>query len=232
MSKNIRPIVILAALAAVLAIGVFAQQQSADKAVDPVCGMTVVKANAKATFDYKGATYYFCSTGCKEAFAKEPEKYLKARQAKAEEAKPAQMGMMKHGTASACQMGGQTCGQQCGQTGQGMPMAGHMARMGGHKGMMCCGRGSTGRPMMAPGMGRMLALYGDKVEMTVENTKDGAVLKFSSKDPEVAKAIQVHLSEHMTMMKKMKDAQAQAPAAAPDKECGDDCGGACGKVKK
>ncbi|MCK7500675.1 MAG: YHS domain-containing protein [Comamonadaceae bacterium] len=63
-----------------------AQQAASDKAVDPVCGMTVVKANAKATFDYKGATYYFCSTGCKEAFAKEPEKYLKAQQAKAGEA--------------------------------------------------------------------------------------------------------------------------------------------------
>ena len=167
MSKKIRPIIILAALAAVLAIGVFAQQQSADKAVDPVCGMTVVKASAKATFDYKGATYYFCSTGCKEAFAKEPEKYLKAKQAKPEEAKAAQTCAMKQGTASAGQTCGQACGQKCGQMGQGMPMAGHMAQMGGHKGMMCCGRGSMGRPMMAPGMGRMMALYGDKVEMTV-----------------------------------------------------------------
>ncbi len=44
----------MAALAVVLVVGIAAQQKSADTAVDPVCGMTVVKANAKATFDYKG----------------------------------------------------------------------------------------------------------------------------------------------------------------------------------
>ena len=48
MKSQFRPIMILAALAVVLVLGVFAQQQAADKAVDPVCGMTVVKANAKA----------------------------------------------------------------------------------------------------------------------------------------------------------------------------------------
>ena len=73
------PIVLLAALTVVLAIGGLAQQAATDKAVDPVCGMTVVKANAKATYDYKGTTYYFCNTGCKEAFVKEPDKFLKAR---------------------------------------------------------------------------------------------------------------------------------------------------------
>jgi hypothetical protein len=35
------------------------------------------------------------------------------------------------------------------------------------------------------------------------------MLKVTSKDPEVAKAIQVHLAEHVAMMKKMKDAQAK-----------------------
>lgn len=215
MSKTLRPIMILAALAIVLVLGVFARQQTADKAVDPVCGMTVVKANAKATIDYKGVTYYFCSTGCKEAFAKEPEKYIKAQQAKAGEMAPMgekmPMGMMKHETMSGCPM--------CGQMGPGMPMAGRMGKMHG-------GQGRMAHPMMAPGLGRLFMLYGDKIEMAVENTKDGAVLKISSKDPEVAKAIQVHMAEHMTMMKKMKEAQAKAPAAAaPDKECQSGCAG-------
>jgi YHS domain-containing protein len=214
MNKQLRPIVILAALAVILVLGVFAQQQSADKAVDPVCGMTVVKANAKATFDYKGTTYYFCSTGCKEAFAKEPEKYLKAQQAKSEAAKPGQMGhmgqaapmggqmgMMKHESMAGCPMG------------QGMPMAGRM-------GMMRGGRG----PMMAPGLGQMFRLYGDKIEVAVENTKDGAVLKISSKDPEVVKAIQVHMAEHMAMMKKM--------AAAPEKESETGSCAGCPMTKK
>ena len=59
MIKNIRSIALLAALAVILVAGVVAQQKAADTAIDPVCGMTVVKANAKATFDYKGTTYLF-----------------------------------------------------------------------------------------------------------------------------------------------------------------------------
>ncbi|RPI25311.1 MAG: YHS domain-containing protein [Chloroflexota bacterium] len=46
-------------------------------AKDPVCGMQVDEKKAAATFEYKGKTYYFCSYGCKAAFEKEPEKYLK-----------------------------------------------------------------------------------------------------------------------------------------------------------
>jgi YHS domain-containing protein len=193
MNKNIRSIALLAALAFILVLGVMAQQISADKAVDPVCGMTVVKANAKATFDYKGTTYYFCSTGCKEAFAKEPEKYL----AKA-----------KGEGAMAGQMGGQMAGQAGMMKREGMAVCPMMGGQMGHMGMM------RGRGMMAPGMGQLFSLYGDKIEMAVENTNDGAVLKVTSKDPEVVKAIQVHMAEHMAMMKKMKEAPAKAMAGA------------------
>jgi YHS domain-containing protein len=72
-----------------------AQEKAADTATDPVCGMTVKKSEAKATFDFKGTTYYFCSSGCKESFAKDPEKYL----AKAEQksAQSGAMGMHQHG---------------------------------------------------------------------------------------------------------------------------------------
>ncbi len=48
-------------------------------AVDPVCKMTVDEKKSAASYDYKGKTYYFCATGCKEAFTKDPEKYLKAK---------------------------------------------------------------------------------------------------------------------------------------------------------
>jgi len=46
-------------------------------AKDPVCGMTVDEKKAAATYVYKGQTYYFCALGCKKAFEKDPEKYLK-----------------------------------------------------------------------------------------------------------------------------------------------------------
>jgi YHS domain-containing protein len=224
INKPSLPMVLFAALALVLVAGAMAQQAASDKAVDPVCGMTVVKANAKATFDYKGATYYFCSTGCKEAFAKEPDKYLKAQQAKAGEATaPAMtghMGMM-HGQAmpEAKIVQGQPmsgCQGQCGM-GTGGGMMRHGMPMGGKMSRMPMGHGRMGAPGM--GMGPLFLLYGDKVEVTVENTKDGAVLKVSSKDPEVAKAIQVHMAEHVAMMKKAKEADAKAPAADACASC-------------
>lgn len=232
MTKNLRSILILTALALVLAVGVVAQQKTADTAVDPVCGMTVTKAKAAATFDYKGTTYYFCSTGCKDSFAKEPDKYLKASQDKAqaqpgrmgpmgqmghmqEQTGQGQMGMMQpkdaQGQPMSCPM---MQGQGGGMMRRGMMRGGMAGRMGGGMG----GRMGMRRPgMMAPGMGMLFQLYGDKLEVTVENTKDGAVLRFSSKDPEVAKAIQVHLAEHLAMMKKMMEAKAKAPAAAAQK---------------
>ncbi|WP_205617531.1 XdhC family protein [Pelomicrobium methylotrophicum] len=45
-------------------------------AVDPVCHMTVDIATAEYTHLHQGQTYYFCCKGCREAFAKTPEKYL------------------------------------------------------------------------------------------------------------------------------------------------------------
>ena len=70
--------------------------QSQDTAKDPVCGMSVKKDGAKWTYDYKGATYYFCAEGCKTEFAKEPEKYLGPNAEKKPMGKMMGQGMM-HG---------------------------------------------------------------------------------------------------------------------------------------
>ena len=43
---------------------------------DPVCGMDIDPETAAGKSEYKGQTYYFCSTGCKRSFDKEPEKYI------------------------------------------------------------------------------------------------------------------------------------------------------------
>lgn len=45
-------------------------------AIDPVCNMEVKEADAAGKSEYKGKTYYFCSTHCKEQFDKKPEKFL------------------------------------------------------------------------------------------------------------------------------------------------------------
>jgi len=44
-------------------------------AKDLVCGMEVDEKTAAGKSEYKGELYHFCSTGCKKAFEKEPEKY-------------------------------------------------------------------------------------------------------------------------------------------------------------
>jgi Cu+-exporting ATPase len=54
-----------------------------EAAKDPVCGMMVdTKKPGGGTFEYKGATYYFCGPGCRVAFSKEPEEYLSGRKSK------------------------------------------------------------------------------------------------------------------------------------------------------
>src|SRR3989441_2133444 len=42
---------------------------------DPVCGMSVDPATSREKVDYMGATYYFCSAGCRSAFEKDPVRY-------------------------------------------------------------------------------------------------------------------------------------------------------------
>ncbi len=45
-------------------------------ATDPVCRMEVDEQSAVAQSTYQGKTYYFCAAGCREAFEKDPERYL------------------------------------------------------------------------------------------------------------------------------------------------------------
>ena len=47
-------------------------------AIDPVCGMEVDPQSAAATSEYQGQTYYFCAHGCKEAFDRNPEEYVRS----------------------------------------------------------------------------------------------------------------------------------------------------------
>ncbi len=45
-------------------------------AIDPVCKMQVDETTAVAKSEYRGTTFYFCARSCKEAFDRNPEKYL------------------------------------------------------------------------------------------------------------------------------------------------------------
>lgn len=72
-------VAIMAELVRLRAAGEFAPApHTAEKAesIDPVCGMTVDIAGAER-FDHAGMTYYFCRPGCRDAFERNPEAYLK-----------------------------------------------------------------------------------------------------------------------------------------------------------
>jgi xanthine dehydrogenase accessory factor len=78
---------ILAELVSVRSLGRAAETATADpatadpvpaSAVDPVCGMSVAAVEATLHTEYAGATYYFCSAGCRTAFLADPERYATA----------------------------------------------------------------------------------------------------------------------------------------------------------
>jgi xanthine dehydrogenase accessory factor len=48
-------------------------------AIDPVCGMEITIAKAKASYEYQGQMYYFCCKGCKGEFANNPHDYLQTK---------------------------------------------------------------------------------------------------------------------------------------------------------
>src|ERR1039457_7083194 len=48
-----------------------------DQAVDPVCGMTVTAEASGRAVRHDGIDYYFCCSGCRHAFQKDPDAYVK-----------------------------------------------------------------------------------------------------------------------------------------------------------
>ena len=53
-------------------------QEVKEEARDPICGMTVDVGKAKYKSEFDGKSFYFCCGGCKQAFDKQPEKYVLA----------------------------------------------------------------------------------------------------------------------------------------------------------
>jgi YHS domain-containing protein len=47
------------------------------KVIDPVCGMAIAPVASEWQSIYKGATYYFCASGCFHKFTKRPEEYVR-----------------------------------------------------------------------------------------------------------------------------------------------------------
>lgn len=54
-----------------------ADQPQEEKVICPVCCKEMKKTPDTIGFEYKGQMFYFASAACREAFVKEPEKYVR-----------------------------------------------------------------------------------------------------------------------------------------------------------
>ena len=75
---------ILGELVQMRAAGELSQVPSASRAIvepedvlDLVCGMTIAAVPANRPLEHEGITYYFCAPGCRVAFVKDPESFIK-----------------------------------------------------------------------------------------------------------------------------------------------------------
>lgn len=76
-------------------------EEGATMVRDPVCGMSVDRSTAKEKIEHAGATYYFCSAGCRSQFEKDPARYTAQV---AQVGHPAQVG---HSHTTAAKPGGE-----------------------------------------------------------------------------------------------------------------------------
>jgi xanthine dehydrogenase accessory factor len=75
-------VAILAELVQLRATGAFMRQPGnevpiVEDVIDLVCGMTVAAVPANRPFEYNSHTYYFCAPGCRAAFEKDPDSFIK-----------------------------------------------------------------------------------------------------------------------------------------------------------
>ena len=168
MKKSIVLVVFVFLSFMIMSAGI-AQQKADEKVVCPVSGETMLKSQAKASYEYEGKTYYFCCEGCKEKFVKDPAKYI-GKNADMKEIYTCPM----HPEVQSDKPGKcHKCGMNLEK--KAMPMAHGQAGMETMHGQSC--------PMIG-----MMSLK--DVQIVSENLKDGVVIKITAKDPETVKKIQ------------------------------------------
>lgn len=152
-----------------------AQQKADEKVVCAVTGETILKSQAKATYDYQGKTYYFCCQGCKEKFVKDPAKYI------GENAETKEV--------YTCPMHPEVQSDKPGKCPKcGMNLEKKTMPMTPTQGMA---HGQGGMEMKEAGVCPMMDMMGlEGVMVVTENTKDGIVIRLTAKDPETVKKIQ------------------------------------------
>lgn len=168
MKKSIVLVVFVFFSLMILSAGI-AQQKADEKVVCAVSGDTMLKSQAKGSYEYEGKTYYFCCENCKDKFVKDPAKYI-GKNADMKEVYTCPM----HPEVQSDKPG--KC-PKCGMTldKKAMPMT----------------HGQGSMEMKEAGACPMMDMMSLKDTMVVtENTKDGIVIRITAKDPETVKKLQ------------------------------------------
>jgi len=222
MKRTTRWLSIVLALAVIAVLSGVAQQQSDETATCPVSGKVMKKAEAGATAEYQGKTYYFCCAGAKDKFLKDPAQYTQAKlEAGAKYVCPMCKGVEsdKPGKCPKC---GMDLVKKAEPQDAAAPMAAKSC-CGGHKQavghakkreMAGCGHeagAGCGRMKAKTAEGCACPMCSPEVEIKIENVKDGVAVTLTAKKPELVKAIQDHAA-------KMKDCRAKCLEAAKKEE--------------
>ena len=77
MSKKTLLLVIFLVVSVALAMAAIDKKSNEESLKCPVGSHDFTKSEASPKYEYEGKTYYFCCAGCKEAFIKNPAKYIK-----------------------------------------------------------------------------------------------------------------------------------------------------------
>jgi YHS domain-containing protein len=180
------------------------------------------KAEAGATAEYQGKTYYFCCAGAKDKFLKDPAQYTQAMP----EAGVKYVCPMCKGVESDKPGKCPKCGMDLVKKAEPQNAAAPVAAKsccGGHKHAAAlekkremAGRGhgaGAGCGMMKAkaAEGCACPICSADVELKVENVKDGVVVTMTAKKPELVKAI-------LDYAAKMKDCRAKCLEAAKKEE--------------
>jgi len=77
MSKKTLLLVIFLVFSVALVMAAVDKKAGDESLKCPVSGKEFTKSDASPKYEYEGKDYYFCCTGCKDKFEKDPEKYAK-----------------------------------------------------------------------------------------------------------------------------------------------------------
>ncbi len=210
MNRKTRWLSIVLALAVIAVMAGIAQQND-ETVTCPVSGKVMKKAEAPASVEYQGKTYYFCCEGCKAKFLKDPAQYTQAKpEPGVKYVCPMCKGVEsdKPGKCPKCGMDlvKKTEPQEAAKLMEAKPCCGGHKQAAGKEMGKGCGM------MKAQGAaGCACPLCSPDVEVKVENVKDGVVVTLTAKTPELVKALQDQAA-------KMKECRAKCLEAAKKEE--------------